>query len=122
MAGAAFSTFLIFPKAVDFLLTLKSRHLQPMLSVESYFNFFCLLALAFGLLFQLPLALPFLAKLGVLQADFLARNRRISYLAIFILATLLNPVPEVFTQLLLAFSAIALLEFSIFLMRWEVRK
>lgn len=122
MLGASFSTFIVFPKAVAFLLTLRSRHLEPMLSVESYLNFFALLGLAFGVLFQLPLVLHFLSKIGVLRADLLARNRRISYLVIFILATLFNPVPEVFTQLLLACAAIALFELSIMLVRWETGK
>ncbi len=122
MLGFAFSTFLVFPKAVAFLLTLRTRHLEPMLSVESYLDFFILLGLAFGFLFELPLALHFLAKLGVLRGDFLAKNRRLSYLIIFVLATLFNPVPEVFTQLLLAGAAIALFELSLLLVRWEGRK
>ena len=122
MAGFAFSTFLVFPKAVAFLLTLRTQHLEPMLSVESYLDFFALLGLAFGVLFQLPLALHFLAKVGILKANLLARNRRVSYLVIFIAATIFNPVPEVFTQLLLACAAIALFELSIFLVRWETRK
>jgi sec-independent protein translocase protein TatC len=122
MGGAAFSTFWVFPKAVDFLLTLKSEHLAPMLSVESYLNFFALLAIAFGLLFQLPLVLHFLARLGVMRAEFLEGNRRMGYFLIFVLATLFNPVPEVFTQLLLAFAAIALFELSILLMKFEARR
>jgi len=122
MLGFAFSTFLVFPKAVAFLLTLRSQHLEPMLSVESYLDFFAMLGLAFGLLFQLPLVLHFLAKVGILKSDFLAKNRRISYLAIFLLATIFNPVPEVFTQLLLACAAIALFELSLFLVRWESPK
>jgi sec-independent protein translocase protein TatC len=122
MLGCSFSTFMVFPKAVAFLLTLRSSHLEPMLSVESYLNFFMMLGLAFGILFQLPLVLHFLAKVGIVRTELLARNRKISYLMIFILATIFNPVPEVFTQLLLACAAIALFEFSIFLVRWETRK
>lgn len=122
MMGTAFAVFLVFPKAVAFLLTLRSSRLEPMLSVESYLNFFLLLALAFGGLFQMPLVMHFLAKAGLLRANFLAKNRRIAYLGIFLLATLLNPVPEVFTQLLLAFAAIGLMELSIFLVRLETRK
>jgi sec-independent protein translocase protein TatC len=122
MLGFAFSSFIVFPKAVAFLLTLKSSHLEPMLSVESYLSFYGMLGLAFGILFQLPLVLHFLAKMGILRTEFLAHNRRISYLLIFLLATIFNPVPEVFTQLLLACAAIALFEFSIFLVRWETRK
>jgi sec-independent protein translocase protein TatC len=122
MGGFAFATFMVFPKAVAFLLTLRSQRLEPMLSVESYLDFFVLLGLAFGFLFQLPLVLHFFAKMGLLRSDFLAQNRRISYLVIFVLATIFNPVPEVFTQLLLACAAITLFELSIFLVRWETRQ
>ncbi len=122
LLGTAFATFVVFPKAVGFLLTLKSPHLRPMLSVEAYLNFYILLALAFGTLFQLPLAMHFLAKLGMLRPEFLEGNRRICYVGIFVMATLFNPVPEVFTQLLLAFAAIALFESSVFLVRWEAKR
>ncbi len=122
MSGVLFSTFWVFPRAVQFLLTLKSQHLVPMLSVEAYLKFFILLALAFGILFQLPLGLHLLAKLGILKPDFLMQNRKISYFIIFLLATIFNPVPEVLTQLVLAAAAIALLEISIWLVRWETRR
>jgi sec-independent protein translocase protein TatC len=122
MIGVAFSTFWVFPRAVQFLLTLKSQHLVPMLSVEAYLKFFLLLCLAFGILFQLPLVLHFLAKLGILRPDFLEGNRRISYFLIFLCATIFNPVPEVLTQLVLAGAAIALFEVSILLVRWETRR
>ena len=51
------------------LLTLKSQHLVPMLSVESYLKFFMMLCFAFGVLFQLPIVLHFLAKIGILKPD-----------------------------------------------------
>jgi sec-independent protein translocase protein TatC len=122
LAGASFASFIIFPKAVAFLLTLKSDNLQPMLSVESYLDFFGLLGLAFGILFELPVVMHFLAKMGMLRSEFMESNRRICYVGIFILATICNPVPEVFTQLLLAFSAIALFEISVLLVKKEVRR
>ena len=122
MAGAAFSAFCVFPRAVQFLLTLKSQHLVPMLSVESYLKFFMMLCFAFGILFQLPIALHFLAKVGILKPDILMKHRKISYFLIFLAATIFNPVPEVLTQLVLAGAAIALFEISIWLVRWETRK
>jgi len=121
MGGVAFSAFWVFPRAVQFLLTLKSQHLVPMLSVEAYLKFFILLCVAFGVLFELPLVLHLLAKLGILHADVLMKNRKISYFLIFLAATLFNPVPEVLTQMVLAGAAIALFEVSIWLVRWETR-
>jgi Sec-independent protein secretion pathway component TatC len=60
--------------------------------------------------------------MGLLKADVLTEHRRISYLVIFLLATLFNPVPEVLTQVVLAGAAIALFEISIMLVRWETRR
>jgi sec-independent protein translocase protein TatC len=122
LAGASFGIFLVFPKAVAFLMTLNSERLTPMLSVEPYLNFFMMIGLAFGLLFELPIVMHFLAKVGILRPQFMEGNRRMCYLLIFVLATIFNPVPEVFTQLLLACSAIALFETSILLVRWETKK
>lgn len=122
MLGVAFSTFWVFPRAVEFLLTLKSKHLVPMLSVESYLKFYMMLCFAFGILFQLPIVLHFLAKIGILKPDVLMKHRKISYFLIFLAATIFNPVPEVLTQLVLAGAAIALFEISIMLVRWEHRK
>ncbi|OGR93334.1 MAG: twin arginine-targeting protein translocase TatC [Elusimicrobia bacterium RIFCSPLOWO2_01_FULL_59_12] len=122
MGGFSFSTFIVFPKAVAFLLTLRSRYLEPMLSVGAYLDMFYLSGLVLGFLFQLPLALLFLSRVGLLQPDALTRNRRISYLAIFILAAIFNTGPDAFTQLLFAFAAIVLFELSIVWVRWEAKK
>lgn len=122
MIGMTFSSLWVFPRAVEFLMTFKTTHLHPMLSVESYLDFFMFLGLAFGVLFQLPLVLHFLAKMGILRPETLAPHRKIAYLTIFLLATFFNPVPEVLTQLVLAGAAIGLFELSILLVRWELRK
>lgn len=122
LLGASLSAFLIFPRAVEFLLTLQTPYFVPFLGAESYLDFFLLLCLAFGGLFQLPLVLHFLAKMRILTPELLTRNRRLTYLVLFIAATVFNPVPEVFTQLLLGFSAIILFEISVALVRWETGK
>jgi sec-independent protein translocase protein TatC len=121
LLGFGFAGWFVFPRAVNFLLTMRSSHLAPMLSIESYLDFFGILGLVFGGLFQLPLILHFLSRVGILRLDFLEKNRRISYLAIFIFATLFNMSPEVFTQVLIAISGIVLFELSILLVRWEAR-
>lgn len=122
MAGVSFSTFWVFPRAVEFLMTMKSQHLVPMLSVESYLDFFMLLGLAFGALFEMPLVIQMLARLGILRSDLLRGHRKMTYFVIFLIATLVNPVPEVLTQLVLAGAAIALFEISMILLRWEIQR
>jgi sec-independent protein translocase protein TatC len=121
MVGLAFSTFVVFPRSLAFLTSLRSSDLEPMLTVASCLDLFILLGLVFGLMLELPIVLHFLARMGILRADFLEHNRRVTYLAIFIFASIFNMSPDVFTQLLLAAAGIALFEISILLIRWETK-
>jgi sec-independent protein translocase protein TatC len=121
MLGLAFSALVVFPKALGFLTTLKSPHLEPMLTIGSCLDLFIFLGLVFGFLLQMPMVLHFLARVGIVRAGFLEGNRRIAYLIIFIFASIFNMSPDVFTQLLLASAAIGLFELSIFLIRWETK-
>jgi sec-independent protein translocase protein TatC len=121
MLGLAFSTFVVFPRALGFLTNLRSADLEPMLTIASCLDLFILLGLVFGLLLELPIVLHFLARMGILKAGFLESNRRLMYLAIFLFASVFNMSPDIFTQLLLAAAGIALFELSIFLIRWETQ-
>lgn len=121
LGGFSFSSFLLFPRAVAFVLTLGSQHVEPMLSIGPYLDMFCLSGLVLGFLFQLPLVLYFMARVGLLQASSLAKNRKVTYLVIFIAASVLNPGPDAFTQILLAAAAILLFEISIWVVRTQAK-
>jgi len=69
--------------------------------------------LAFGLIFELPLVIVFLTKIGILTTEFLTKNRKYAILVNFILAAILTPTPDVFNQLLMAVPLIALYELGI---------
>ncbi len=122
MGGVAFSTFCVFPKAVEFLMTLKSQSLVPMLTISSFLDFFILLGLTLGVLFQLPLLMLFLAKTGILRGDILKGRRRMAYVVIFLVAAVFNPGPDVPTQLMFAGAIITLVELSMVLVLWETRR
>ena len=113
MAGSAFCLFIVLPFALQFLLTYKTEHLKAMLSIGNYMDFSIKFLLAFGLIFELPLAMVLATRLGFLTPDFLARNRKYAILANFIVAAILTPTPDVFNQSLMAVPLCLLYEVGI---------
>lgn len=100
--GLLFCYFLVLPFAMGFLLTYKTEHLTPMLSIGLFIDFTAKFMLAFGLIFQLPLLISLAARLGLVTSKFLARNRKYAILANFVVAAILTPTPDIFNQLLMA--------------------
>jgi sec-independent protein translocase protein TatC len=112
--GAAFCLFIVLPFAMGFLLTYKvGDFLMPMLSVGQYVDFCLKFILAFGIVFQLPIVIVFLTKMGIVNPRTLAKNRKYSVLAAFVLAALLTPTPDIFNQILMAVPMILLYEVGI---------
>ncbi len=123
LVGAFFCFFIVLPFAISFLLTYKVGDiLMPMLSVGMYVDFCLKFILAFGLIFELPIVIIFLTKIGVVTPQFLAKNRKYAILMSFILAAILTPTPDAFNQILMAFPIIALYEVGIWLSKLFKRK
>ncbi|MDW7773464.1 MAG: twin-arginine translocase subunit TatC [Desulfobulbaceae bacterium] len=114
LAGAAFGYFIVFPPAFRFLLGYASEILDPLPAVSEYFSLSLRLLIAFGIIFELPVLMVFLGKLGILDAAFLRRNRKYALLISFVIAAILTPTPDVVNQLLMAGPLIVLYEISIF--------
>lgn len=119
LIGVSFAYFMVLPVGLRFLLGFATETLQPMISVSRYISFVGILLLAFGTVFELPLVVLFLTKIGVVTPHFLARQRRYMVLLVFVLAAILTP-PDVFTQVLLAVPMLVLYELSIWLSRLVV--
>jgi len=102
LAGIAFCYFLVLPFSMNFLLTYKTEGLKPMLSVGHFIDFSVKFLLAFGVVFQLPLAIAVAAAANLISAKFLARNRKYAVLVNFTLAAILTPTPDIFNQTLMA--------------------
>ena len=113
IGGAAFGYFVVFPPAFHFLLGYSSDFLEPMPAVDEYFSLALRLFLAFGVIFELPVFMVFLAKIGVINKPFLVKNRKYALLIAFIVAAILTPTPDVVNQLLMAGPLILLYEVSI---------
>jgi sec-independent protein translocase protein TatC len=121
-SGAAFGYFVVFPPAFRFLVGYASDILDPLPGVSEYFSLSLRLLIAFGIVFELPVLMVFLGKIGVVDAGFLRRNRKYALLISFIIAAILTPTPDVVNQLLMAGPLIVLYEVSIFAVALFARK
>ena len=112
IGGALFGYFIVFPWGFKFFLGFATETIRPLPSMKEYFSFSAKLLLAFGLVFELPLVLTFLAKLGIVSVEFLRKNRKYAILLFFVGAAILTP-PDVVTQVMMALPLMALYEISI---------
>jgi sec-independent protein translocase protein TatC len=113
LGGALFGYFFVFPFGFVYLMSFASETILPMPSMNEYFGFASSMLLAFGVVFELPLVITFMARFGIVTVDFLRKNRKYAILIIFIVAAILTPGPDVVSQLLMAAPLLVLYEISI---------
>lgn len=113
--GLIFAYYLVVPAAVTFFMGFATQTLQPMFSLESYLSFILALTLPFGFIFELPLIVVFLAKIGLVTGDFLKGKRKILIVIAFIFAAVVSPTTDIFTQTMIAVPLIVLYEISLFI-------
>ena len=112
VGGALFGYFLVFPWGFEFFLGFATETIRPLPSMKEYLGFATKMLIAFGLVFELPLVITFMARLGIVSVAFLRKNRRYAILIFFIGAAILTP-PDVVTQIMMAVPLMALYEISI---------
>jgi sec-independent protein translocase protein TatC len=111
--GGVFSLYVVTPYALTFLLSYARPGLKPMITIQNHIDFLLKFTLAFGAVFELPLALTLLARMGVVTAKMLAKNRKYAILGAFIAGAILTPTPDAFNQTLMAGPLIILYEVGI---------
>jgi sec-independent protein translocase protein TatC len=116
LTGVAFAYFVVMPAAVTFLLGFNNSQFNVQVRARDYYSFFSTTMLAGGLVFQLPLAILALTRLGILSIAQLTGNRRYAYLAIAIVAAALPGVDPV-SMLIEMVPLLVLYELSILLAR-----
>ena len=113
--GAAFSHYVVFPLTWKFFISFTSDYLTFMPRIEPAFALYIKMILAFGLVFQMPTIVLFLARMGVLTAGFMWKHTKYAILIIFIVAAVITPSGDMFTQTAMATPMIGLYLFSILL-------
>ncbi len=120
--GVCFGYFIALPPAFEFFISFNNQYLQALISFRDYISLFVTFLLGFGLSFELPVFMFFLAKLGIVNAKMLSKQRRYAILVIFVVAAILTPSPDALSQLLMAIPLMFLYEVSIVVARFAFPK
>lgn len=121
VAGSLFGYFIVFPYGFKFFISFATEDIQALPSVKQYFSFAIRLLFAFGLVFEMPVVVFFMTKIGLITPDSMKKFRKFAILCSFILSAILTP-PDVATQIMMALPLIVLYEVSIIISQAVYRK
>lgn len=117
-AGIGFGYFFLSPVSITFMGSYQvSELVSNEINLESYISFISTITMACGLMFEMPILVYFLAKIGILSAKIMSKYRKHALVIILILAGILTPSPDMASQILMAIPLYALFESSIFVAR-----
>ena len=116
VAGVVFGYFVVLPAATKFLLNFNDNQFNIQVRARDYYSFFTLTLAVMGLIFQLPIGILAITRLGIVTPEQLSQNRRYAYVLLLILAMLL-PGTDPVTMLIEAVPLIVLYELSLLLAR-----
>ena len=116
-AGLLFSITLVIPSALKFLTGFSSSTVVPMLSFSKYISFIFIFAAGFGIIFQLPVVSYIAGRMGIISSGKMRGTRRYAIVVIFIVAGLITPGPDIFSQFAMAVPTLLLYELSILIVK-----
>lgn len=115
-AGVLFGYYVIAPLSINFLGSYSvSSEVQNIFTIDSFISIITMLTIAAGVVFQLPIVVYFLAKIGLLTPAFMRNYRKHAIVVILIVAAVITPSPDVTSQMLVAFPLLLLYEISIWI-------
>ncbi|WP_416723551.1 twin-arginine translocase subunit TatC [Bacillus stercoris] len=122
LAGLSFSYYILFPFVVDFMKRIsQDLNVNQVIGINEYFHFLLQLTIPFGLLFQMPVILMFLTRLGIVTPMFLAKIRKYAYFTLLVIAALITP-PELLSHMMVTVPLLILYEISILISKTAYRK
>ena len=113
LCGSAFSHYIAFPYSWKFFLSFETNYLRFLPNISYAFSLWVKMLLAFGVIFQMPTIVFFLARMGMVTAGFLIKHTKYAVLIIFILGAVLSPGTDVVSQALMAGPMLVLYMLSI---------
>jgi sec-independent protein translocase protein TatC len=119
--GLSFGYFILFPSVLTFLTNLAGDHLHTMYTAEKYFKFLLNLTLPIGFLFEMPILIMLLTRLGIINPIMLAKTRKVAYVILMILSTLVTP-PDFISTIIVFLPLISLFELGISLSKFIYRR
>ncbi len=121
LLGVGFVYFFVYPTAFEYLLAFGGDVDKPMITIGEYLGFFVMTTLLFGLSFELPLVMVVLAIMGVIDVDFLRKNRRYAIVVLAVLSAVLTP-PDIVSMCMMLVPLYALYEIAIWVIYFMIPK
>jgi sec-independent protein translocase protein TatC len=126
VAGITFGYKLVLPTTLKFLINVGDGFMEPMISGSSYVSFITFFLISIGIVFELPLILICLSRVGIIKSSMLRGKRKIVILFSVIIMAILTPTPDAFTLLVVSLPMILLYELSlwiIYFLEWfDIRR
>jgi sec-independent protein translocase protein TatC len=120
--GVLFCFLVLLPIAVPFLISYKAEHLTPIIKIGDYIDFTLKFMLATGAVFELPLIMILLGRMGIINVDSLTRFRKYAFLIAFIIGGIVTPTPDAFNMTIMSIPIYLLYELGILGVRILGRK
>lgn len=106
---------------VEWLINFQSSTFTQLVTADSYFKFVAIFMLVFGLIFELPLVLTFLAKIGIVTAQGLAKKRPVAHIGMWTASTFLTPGADIYSPIILGIAMSCLYELTIIFIKIFVK-
>jgi len=110
--------YIVLRYPVEWLVTFASNTFVELITADSYFTFVAFFILAFGLVFELPLVLTFMAQVGLVTSETLQKKRASSHIGMWIASTFLTPGADIYSPIILGTAMSFLYELTIVFIRW----
>jgi sec-independent protein translocase protein TatC len=120
--GVSFVFFLLLPFAIPVLLGFIGEGMASTIGADDYISFMIIFTLAMGILFELPIVIMILTKMGIVTPKFLSEKRRYAIIIIWIIAAVITPQPDAISQALVAIPLMFLYEVSIIIAKFIYKK
>jgi len=117
LAGGAFGYFITFPWACEFFLDV-GKNFTPIITINEYFSLAFRVLVGIAVVFEMPVLAFLLAKMRIISARFLVKYFKYAVVAIFIIAAVITPTPDMITQSIFALPMIVLYLLSILIAKW----
>ena len=117
LLGVSFGYFLLIPSMMNYITVIANPNITDNISTTYYFSFIINMLMASGAIFELPMVTWVLAKVGIVSAELMGKYRRHSIVVILIVAAIITPTPDPFTQLMVAVPLYILFEISVMIAR-----
>ena len=115
--GVGFATFVMLPFTIKYLQNFLADIIQPTYSIDYYISFVTTLMFWVGVIFETPLIIAFLARIGIISPQMLSRNRKYAIVLIAILSAMITPTPDPVNMMLVMVPLLVLFEVGVILAR-----